>query len=155
MNAFLQCLEEMDVAGIRKLWRARAPHLHQPANDHEAEATLHRARTECGVLTVRQRAYSHRWLEDRGYPSGLPDNLKPSAERIYPRVVEGVGIAVHIGSRVLRPAAPIIRGAMEEVVLDEYAGKVVLNRLKGRMKEAHDKAVKKLFGWATVPKGFD
>lgn len=152
MNAFRQCLEEMDVAGIRELWRQRAPHLHQPASDHEAEATLHRARTECWVLSLKQRAYSHRWLEDRGYPSGLPDDLKPKAERIYPRVVEGVGISVHIGSHVLRPAIPIIRGAMEEVVEDEYAGKVQVDRLKGRMREAREKAVRKLFGWATVPR---
>ncbi len=153
MNAFLQCLEEMDVAGIRKLWRECSPHLHQPANDHEAEATLHRARTDCHRLTLKQRAYSHRWLEDRGYPSGLPDELKNKAERIYPRVVEGVGISVHIGSQILRPAEPIIRGAMEEAVEDEYSGhKVIVERVKGRMREAHDRAVKKLFAWPTVPR---
>ena len=152
MNAFRQCLEEMDVAGIRELWRQRAPHLHQPANDHEAEATLHRARTECWVLSLKQRAYSHRWLEDRGYPSGLPDDLKPKAERIYPRIVDGVGISVHIGSEILRPAAPIIRGAMEEVVLDEYAGQPKLDRMKARMREAKEKTVRKLFGWDTIPK---
>jgi len=152
MNAFRQCLEEMDVAGIRKLWRARAPPPHPPVDDREAEATLHRARTDGRVLSLKQLAYSHRWLEDRGYPSGLPDDLKPKAERIYPRIVEGVGISVHIGSPVLRPAIPIIRGAMEEVVLDEYAGKVQIERLKGRMREAKEKTVRKLFGWATVPR---
>src|ERR1044072_6980895 len=97
-DALRRCLEECDVAGIRALWAQIPPGMPQPHTDAEALATIHRARTEANSIALRLRAYSHRWLEDRGLPSGLPDELRPRAERMYPRVVDGVGISVNIRS---------------------------------------------------------
>src|SRR6266576_2926507 len=105
---FRRCLVECDIVAIRKLWQHIAPHLHQPTTHHEAETTIHRTRTEMATMPFRLRAYSHRWLVDQGYPSGLPDKDRPRAERMYPTVVEGVGIAVKVGSSLLQPLVPIL-----------------------------------------------
>ena len=139
----MRCLEECDVVAIRKLWRHIALYLHQPATDHEAEATIHRARTEMPSMRFRLRAYSHRWLVDNGYPSALPDELRPRAERIYPSIVEGVGIAVKTSS----PIKKIILEAMSVSVLDAYTEKIV-NPIfvKERIMAAREKTIKKLFG---------
>lgn len=89
-----QALEDGDCDVLAKLWRHIAPHLPGPKTRAEIEIVLHSARTQAGSVTFRKRAYSHRWLMERGLPSHLPDDLRPKAERIYPRIVEGVGIAV-------------------------------------------------------------
>lgn len=143
-GAFRHCLEECDVIGIRRLWAHVAPDLPQPTNDHEALATLHRARTEARSIALRLRAYSHRWLLDHGYPSGLPDELKPRAERLYPQVVEAVGIAV--GSKYPEVVTSI-RGAMEYAVLDTHADGVTDPVIvKNRMMEARARERRALFG---------
>lgn len=99
-------------------------------------------------IALKLRAYSHRWLLDNGYPSGLPDDLKPAAERIYPRVAEAVGIAVKGNSELGRAVAPFIRGAMEYAVEDIYADIKSPDPIfvKGRMQEARKGAVRKLLG---------
>src|SRR5882724_2493650 len=109
---FRRCLEECDISAVRKLWWHLAPNLHQPASDHEALATIHRARTEAAWMRLRPRAYSHRWLLDHGYPSALPDELKPKAERLYPRIVEAVGISVNVTSPILKPLMALVHQAM-------------------------------------------
>lgn len=120
MNAALrQCLMDLDVEGARAIWRHVAPHLPQPASDAAALATMHVARTATQTIPPRLRFYSHRWLLDHGYPSQLPDRLKPSAERMYPRKVEAVGIA--LAGRSGPEACAMIRGAMEHAVLDCFA----------------------------------
>src|SRR6476620_6475738 len=96
--AMRQCLEEANAPAVRKLWAEMCPHLPQPESDFEALACLHRARTEARSMPLNLRAYSHRWLLDRGFPSGLPDHLKPKADRLYPQVVSAVGIAVTVRS---------------------------------------------------------
>jgi hypothetical protein len=143
-----QCLEDCDVQTVRHLWKHVAPHLPQPQSDAETLACIHRARTEAQSISLNLRAYSHRWLEDRGWPSGLPDELKPRAERLYPKTVSAVGIAVRISVPQLSPAALEIRGAMERVVLEAEAdGKLEeAPFVKGRMQEARAKAKKQLFG---------
>jgi hypothetical protein len=84
---------------------------------------------------------------DHNLPSGLPDNLKPKAERIYPRVVEGVGIAVKATSNWLRPVVSIIREAMNNAVLEAYADKRTEPQfIKNRIMEARSNIVKKLLG---------
>lgn len=108
---------------------------------------MHRARTETESISIAKRAYSHRWLEERGLPSGLPDHLKPSVDRLYPRVVEGVGISVNFKSSFMAPAASEVRQAMSDAVEDAYAD----NRkepvfVKARMAEAKAKTLKQLFG---------
>lgn len=98
---FRRCLVELDVAGIRRLWRATAPHLPQPADDGEALETLHRARAASRTLPARLVDYSRDWL----------------AERETRRVAHAVGIAVaappHRAER-----AEAARQAMEGAVID-------------------------------------
>lgn len=111
---FRQALESLDVALVRKMWRHIMPHLPQPESDEEALISAHIARTSIPHLRFRNRAYSHCWLIERGFPSGLPDELRPKAERLYPQPTATVGIAV----RNTTPVALAIRRAMEEAVLD-------------------------------------
>ena len=112
MSDFLRCLEEVDVAGVRRLWQHVSPHLPQPKDDAEALATIHVARTQSEAIGFRLRAYSHRWLIDRNLPSMLPDIMGPKAERTYPRVVEAVGISVTAVDPAFLPAfvGALIRG---------------------------------------------
>ncbi len=117
---FRQVLIDGDVAGLRALWSTHFAHLPQPADDGQAEIMLHRARTEAGTVPFRTRAWSHRWLVERGLPSGLPDDLRPRAERLWPRRVETVGISVNAGSAVLRPLLGEVQRAMEAEVLELY-----------------------------------
>lgn len=144
---FKRCLEEIDVIGIRKLWSHVSPHLPQPTTDHDALVCIHSARTQTKSITTRLRFYSHRWLLDRGYPSALSDELKPSAERMYPRVVEGVGISVNSKNPIMKPINRIVRGAMSDAVEDAYADKKTDPVfVRARMFEARDKTVKQLIG---------
>lgn len=146
-SEYVQCLEALDVDGILRLHRATAPHLPAPANRKEALASLHLARTLSQAVREDLRFYSHRWLTDAGYPSGLPDNLKPRAERLYPQVAAGVGISVNASSRLLQPIVGHVRGAMEVAVLDAYAdGRRDPVFVKTRMLEAKDRTIKKLIG---------
>lgn len=55
---------------------------------------LHRARTTASSIPVHLRLYSHAWLEERGLPSGLPDELRPPMERVFPVIKSAVGVAV-------------------------------------------------------------
>lgn len=116
-----RCLETCDVAAIRRLWKHVSPHLPQPENDDAALISIHHARTQAQSMPLEQRAYSHRWLLDHGYPSALPDELRPRAERMYPKIVEGVGISVGSLSPVLKPVVVMVRASMENAVLDVYA----------------------------------
>lgn len=146
-TAFRRCLVELDVAGMRKLWAYIAPHLPQMATDAETLHAIHRARTQAESIPLNARAWSHRWLIDHGHESGLPDHLKPTAERIYPRIAEAVGLSVNFTSPFLRPIAAEVRGAMETVVLDEYNGSVVnVDRLKRGLQSAREKTMRQLVG---------
>lgn len=142
----LRCLAECDVAGALRLWRHVAPELADL--DHgQALISLHLARTQTRALEFRLRAYSHRWLTDNGFPSMLPDELRPRAERLYPRVVEGVGISVNMRSPILRPAAKIIERSMADAVEDAYAsGRTEPEFVRARMMEAREKSMRQLFG---------
>jgi hypothetical protein len=136
-----------DLAYLRGIWRVVAPHLPQPESDADAEVVMHRARTEAATLPLNARAWSHRWLEERGLPSGLPDELRPKAERLRPPVVEGVGISVNCHSDHLRPAAIEVRKAMEIAVEEAFAdGRTDPGFLTARMNEARRRAWKQLLG---------
>lgn len=144
---FRRCLEEIDIAGVRRLWAHVSPHLPQPKTDHEALVTIHHARTQANSIRLRLRAWSHRWLLDNGYPSGLPDELKPSAERLYPKIVQGVGISVNAKSALMKPITGLIRKSMEDAVSDAFAdGNIDPVFVSARMKEAREKEVKRLLG---------
>lgn len=140
-------MEDGDVAALRGLWAKAAPHLPQPANDAQAEIVMHRARTESGSISLRARAWSHRWLTERQLPSGLPDELRPKAERLFPIVAEGVGIAVRASSPLFRSAAAEIQQAMSDAVADAYAEKRTDPAfVTARMQEARERTAKALFG---------
>lgn len=142
---FRRCLEQLDIDGMRKLWRHVSPHLPQPGSDAEILTTLHHARTQAESMPLRLRAYSHRWLSERSYPTGLPDRLKQSAERMYPRVVEGVGISVNAKSEFMKPIASLVQRAMSDAVSDAYAeGRSDPGFVRARMNEARASTVRKL-----------
>lgn len=141
--AFRAALEDLDVPAARRLWAHAMPGLPQPESDAEVLATLHHARTQAASLALRLRAWSHRWLLDHGLPSGLPDDLRPRAERMYPKVVSAVGIAVKPLTAAHRPLALAIRGAMEEAVMDAYAtGRTEPEFVRARMREARAKILR-------------
>jgi hypothetical protein len=146
-SEFRRCLEVVDIDGIRKLWAHVSPHLPQPQSDAEALVTIHQARTQAKSVAFNLRAYSHRWLTDNGYPSGLPDDLKPSAERVYPKIVEAVGISVNFRTLEFRPVANLVRGAMSDAVMESFADRVVDPvKVSAHMAEAKRTAVRKLLG---------
>lgn len=139
---FRRCLTDCDVSGMRALWAHVSPHLAQPGSDAEALATIHRARTETKSIPLRLRAYSHRWLTERGIPSGLPDIFKPTAERMYPRVVDAVGIGVRNDRRHL-PLTSAIVSAMSDAVAECYAdGRKEPEFVKMRMGEARERVLR-------------
>lgn len=146
--SFKDCLVRLDVEKMRKLWAHVSPHLPQPTTDAEIMATMHHARTQANSMTIRERAYSHAWLTERGFPSGLPDKLKPSATRLYPVVVKAVGISMNFRSKWMKPAADEVRQSMEAAVMDVHAhGKIDDSKfVKARMEEARSKTMQKLFG---------
>lgn len=143
----LRCLTELDVAGVRRLWFEIAPKFNHQLDDRQALVALHMARTQTERLALGHRAYSHRWLLDNGYPSQLPDELKPKAERIYPRQVEAVGISVNFRSPILKPAATVIQKAMSDAVEDAFAnGDRDPPLVRRRMFDARERVMMRLFG---------
>ncbi len=108
---------------------------------------MHMARTAAKSVTFRLRAYSHRWLLERGLPSQLPDSLKPAADRLYPSVVEAVGFSVNFRSSILAPAAAEVQSAVTAVIEDCYAnGDRDPELVRGRMLDTKDATIRKLFG---------
>lgn len=139
-------LEAGDVEQCRAHFAAHAPHLPQAETREQAEIVMHTARTMTKGLTLRARAWSHRWLRERGLPSSLPDELKPKAERIYPRVVEGVLISV-LNRRGMEEAKPLVEADIAEVVADAYArGKTDPAYISGLMADAKARSIRSLFG---------
>lgn len=144
---FRRCLTDLDVVQMRKLWQHVAPDMPQPASDREVLATLHSARTRSESITFALRAYSHRWLTDQELPSGLPDNLRPPAERLYPKTVGAVGLSVNFSSAWLKPAGEIISRAMRDAIMHEYSFDRVPDPVvvKRAMFAARDSVTKGLF----------
>lgn len=145
-GALQQSLVEGDLRRLRRIDRHMSPHLDELSVE-DSEICMHMARTVSETCPFKHRAYSHRWLSERELPSQLPDRLKPQAERIYPRVVDAVGISCSTGKEWLKPALVEVRGSMEYAVEECFADNerdpaVV----KGRMMEARVKTMKQLFG---------
>jgi hypothetical protein len=89
----LRCIRDCDAESAMRLWKAVRPHAAQPENAHQALIMLHYARTKLGNMPQRLRFYSHCWLRGHDLPSALPDHLKPKAERMYPIIVQAVGVS--------------------------------------------------------------
>jgi hypothetical protein len=140
----IDCLERIDVDGMRRLWSKLSPQTSMH-DDAGMLAAIHLARTKSELIRFKLRAYSHAWLLDRGYPSLLPDELRPKAHRLYPVIALGVGIAV----RSKYPEViTTITSAMSDAVLEAEALKRLWDSpyVKMRMMEARHRATKKLFG---------
>ena len=147
MNAhaaeFRRCLVDGDVAALRALWAHAFPHLEQPGDDEQARTMLHRARTEARSVPFKLRAYSHRWLEDNARASGLPDELKPKAQRMYPRIVSAVGIACMTTSPHRYEQAKAVERAMSDAVAEAYAdGKTDPVFVSKRMSDARERVLR-------------
>ena len=139
-DAFRQCLDELDIVRARRAWAAEFPAYPPFGSDAEVLSVMHFARTKADSIMPRKRVDSHRWLSERGLPSGLPDYLKPSAERLYPVHVGCVGIATKTRS----PLAAEIRGAMEYAVQETYAdGHAEQPEIvRGRMMEMRERVLR-------------
>ena len=150
--AFRAALEAGDVAALREGWARLCPGLPQPTTDAEAEVMMHHSRTQAASVSFRARAWSHRWLVERGLPSGLPDRLKPRAEQVHPRIVKAVGIAVKMPS-AFREVGLEVRRAMGEAVEILAADGVDLDdreRVQGYMFEARARTLKQMLGASTA-----
>lgn len=147
----LLALYTVDVPGIRALWHKIAPGAPQPGADAEVVATIHIARTATGMLPDKARFYSHRWCLDHGFPSKLPDRLKPSAERVYPCKVTAVGISYNGRSDLTRAVAPLINRAMADAVLEAHADGLIEDSMfvRSRLREARRNAMRRLLGRMT------
>ena len=149
MNAeFAQLLAEGNLDAVLAAWAKLFPGAALPDRRDHAEIVLHHARTQARSVPMRARAWSHRWLLERGLPSGLPDHLRPRAERLYPVTREGVGISVIAGSSLFRPIVGAVRSAMEGAVLEVYADhkNPDPNVVRARIREARGREVKRLLG---------
>jgi len=146
-STFRLLLERMDSAGAMKAWKEWFPDMPQPKTQEEAEIVLHYARTVADSVGFNSRAYSHAWLTERRLPSGLPDHLKPRAQRMYPVQVQAVGISINFKNPFLKPAADQIRKVMETRVEECYAeGVTDPDIVKKHMLEAKEQEEKALFG---------
>lgn len=144
---FRRCLEQVDTAGIRRLWQHVSPHLPQPATDAEALVSIHAARTASEAITFKMRAYSHRWLTDNGYPSLMPDHLKPGAEREYPKIASAVGISVNSSMAEMKPVAKFIESEISAAIAESYDDGITdPTAVKARMVEARTSALRYAFG---------
>jgi hypothetical protein len=156
-SEFLRLLEDGDVEGLCRYSAAHLPAARQPASREDAEIAMHGARTAAEQVSLRKRAWSHRWLCERGLPSKLPEHLRPKAEQMFLPVQIGVGISVgrarfYPQAAELRPAFNEIQTAMEHAVLDAQAeGKLAdAPFVKSRIMEARARTRKMLFGrWGT------
>lgn len=134
--------------GLRSAWATLFPGLPQIETREQAEIAMHHARTGSASIPLKPRAFSHRWLCERGLPSALPDEMKPSAERLFPVIAEGVLISVNFRSPDMKRAESEVRGAMELAVLDAEADGRLSDPefVRSRIGEAKSQAIRLLFG---------
>jgi hypothetical protein len=140
---FVALLDAGDLDGLIELWRRSPPHL-RPKDYREAEIMMHVVRTGSRAVRMRCRAWSHRWLVERGLPSSLPDILKPRAERLYPVVVGAVAIA----SMQQAPTTLPLRRVMQDAVLEVYGDyrQPDPDVVRSRMLEARAREWRRLLG---------
>lgn len=142
-----RAIADLDVETARRHWSSMFPG--QPlVDDARILAMLHLSRTMTPGIADKLRFYSHRWLVDRNLPSFLPDHLKAKAEREFPVVVTGVGIAVKFRSPLLRPIGDQVQTAMADAVLEAQAdGRLDdVEHVRRRMAQAKAETMGKLIG---------
>jgi len=150
--AFRRVLEDGDFRALRRLHNTLLGHLPAPRNDSEAEISLHMARTQADWLNFKARAYSHRWLVERGLPSQLPDHLRPSAEQVVPVIKEAVLVSANTNSELLKPVMPHVQQAMCDAVKEAAAdGRLSDSEfVRARMLDAKARKFKELLGTSDV-----
>jgi len=143
--AMLDMLERCDVQGVRRLWRKLEPTQPQPLDDAAALVALHAARTKCQGVTFKARAYSHAWLMDRGYPSLLPDELRPMAHRVYPVIASAVGFAMKGTSPQMREIIPAVQKDVSDAIEEAAADGRLLDSpfVRARIIETKNRAVRR------------
>jgi hypothetical protein len=115
---FRRALRERDVPALIEASRILFKPEQQPSDHAQAEAMMHWARAGADWLELEHRSFSHFWLLDKGVPSPLPPCLEPEARRYRPEIKSSVGVAYGTGKEWLKPAAPLIHGAMLKAVVD-------------------------------------
>lgn len=118
---FRACLEVCDVDTLLRIWAQTHPHLPAPKNREQALIVMHHARTVANSVSERGRFYSHAWLRERLLPSGLPDHMKPKAERLYPVKVGAVGVSVSALNGQKTERHLFVEKRMSLAVEDAYA----------------------------------
>lgn len=155
---FRRALEDGDHMQLWRLWSHVMPHLPQPKTPREVEIMMHRARTEAASIAFDRRAYSHAWLLDQGLESGLPDELRPKAERICPTFAKAVGVSVRFSKTMKRLFPGLereIEGAMSDAVNELHGDGVDLeNRplVHQRIFEARERTLTQLIGRPALPR---
>jgi len=143
-SAFRACLDAGDAVELRRLWAVLSPHLHQPTDDREVAVVLHRARTGAASVALHRRLYSHAWLTERGIPSGLPDELRPPAERGGARVMSAVGVSVRARAPERKELAAAIEAAMAAAAAEAFdSGITDPTFVSARMWEARDRVLRR------------
>lgn len=117
----LRCIRDLDHETARRLWKLERPNAPQPEGDYQAMMMLHYARTKLASIPERLRLYSHCWLRDAGFPSALPDALRPKAERMYPVGARAVGISSSKLNGTKTPLNYAVQKVMSDAVLETYA----------------------------------
>lgn len=131
---FSAALAAGDIERCRQLWAGAFPQMPQPKDD-EAELVMHTARTASKSVRLEKRLYSHAWLNERGFRSELPDQLRP--DPLMPRIVPAVMVSINTASKRLDR---IEECAEIERVMSEAVGNAMADCLD-------DKAVSKVM-WA-------
>ena len=93
-SAFRDVLDTGDAARYRLIWGDVYPSLPQLKDIDEARLSLHQARTSAESVRLEKRLYSHSWLRERGFQSGLPVELRPEGEQVEHRIISAIGVAV-------------------------------------------------------------
>lgn len=143
MSHFVTILEAADLNGLCAFWRRAPAHL-APKDRAEAEIMMHHIRTRTRSVRMAGRAWSHRWLVERGWPSGLPDILRPRAERLYPAVVGAVAIVSMLRTPTTLPLRAVMKNAVDEVYADYRQPDATV--VRARMFEARERERRKLVG---------
>lgn len=99
-----RCLREVDLEGVRRLWKHIAPHLPQPESDDECLVAVHMARVRMKSIHPHLQEYSKRWLKER-------ENRK---------VVSAVGVIVGTTSPRNKARAEDLRGELGHTVMVAY-----------------------------------
>lgn len=129
-NPVRDALEAGDFRALLRLTGEKVKH------PHDAEKILHMARSGAKTVDVTKRQYSDAWLRERGLPSSLPIEDRPSI------ISRSVGIAVLSSVQAVKEA---LTDVQEQAVLTAYADGIQDPQVVGQlMKEAREREARGL-----------